>query len=76
MLHRTLRDAANMGIKLYVLVPLGDMGRYRIPDYELDASHIIAEDEDWWCELLNHLAMLLRSFVMKLKASNSQPTAA
>ena len=51
VLHRTLRDAANMGIKLYVLVPLGDMGRYRIPDYELDASHIIAEDEDWWCEL-------------------------
>ncbi len=51
VLHTTLSDAANMGIKLYVLVPLGDMGRYRIPDYELDASHIIAEDEHWWCEL-------------------------
>jgi len=50
-LHKTLCDAAKLGIKLYVLVPLGDMGRYRIPDYELDASHITAENEDWWCEL-------------------------
>jgi len=51
VLHKTLCDAAELGINLYVLVPLGDMGRYRIRDYELDGSHIIAEDEDWWCEL-------------------------
>ena len=49
LLHETLCDASKLGIKLYVLVPLGDAGRYRIPDYELDASHIIAENEDWWC---------------------------
>jgi len=34
--------------KLYVLVPLGDNGVYRIPEYELDASHVIAESEIWW----------------------------
>ncbi len=49
VLHETLCDASRLGIKLYVLVPLGDAGTYRIPDYELDASHIIAENEDWWC---------------------------
>jgi ribosomal protein L11 methylase PrmA len=37
--------------RLYVLVPLGDEGVYRISDYEEDKSHIIAENESWWANI-------------------------
>lgn len=30
------------------VVPLGDNGVYRIKEYDMDASHIIAENEEWW----------------------------
>lgn len=31
-----------------VIVPIGDNGRYRIPDYHLDKTHVTAENERWW----------------------------
>jgi hypothetical protein len=34
--------------KLFVIVPLGDNGIYRINTYHLDPTHIIAENEQWW----------------------------
>lgn len=30
------------------VIPIGDNGIYRIPEYHLDKSHIIAENEEWW----------------------------
>lgn len=30
------------------IIPLGDDGRYRIPVYEFDPSHVIKQDEEWW----------------------------
>ena len=36
---------------LYVIVPLGDQGSFRIKDYEQDPSHVIAENEIWWSSL-------------------------
>ena len=32
----------------FMIIPFGDNGKYRIPDYHKDTSHIIAENEDWW----------------------------
>lgn len=29
-------------------VPLGDNGRFRIREYELDKTHVNKEDEQWW----------------------------
>ncbi|MAH78910.1 MAG: hypothetical protein CMP41_03140 [Rickettsiales bacterium] len=49
-LIRSLRKLSN---SLYVVVPLGDDGAYRIEDYSLDQSHVIAEDENWWAELFD-----------------------
>lgn len=34
--------------KLFVVVPLAENGRYIIPDYEKDLTHIIREKEQWW----------------------------
>lgn len=34
--------------KIMCVVPIGDNGIYRIPEYHFDKSHIIAENESWW----------------------------
>lgn len=46
-----------LGILFYVCrgifvatVPLGDSGQYRIREYELDKTHRIREDEEWWTD--------------------------
>ena len=33
---------------LFTIVPLGDGKKYYINSYELDKTHIIREDKDWW----------------------------
>lgn len=37
--------------KMFCVVPLGKDGKYIIPDYELDITHIIREDMNWWNDL-------------------------
>lgn len=37
--------------KLFVVVPLAKNGKYVIPEYESDVTHVIREDEEWWIEL-------------------------
>jgi SAM-dependent methyltransferase len=34
--------------KLICVIPMGDNGIYRIPEYHMEVSHLIAEDEFWW----------------------------
>lgn len=59
VLLSSLRDVSN---KFYVLVPLGDNGVYRIPEYELDASHVIAESEIWWKSIFWEAGFEIESF--------------
>lgn len=35
---------------LFIVVPLGEAGKYRIPQYELDSTHLIRENDDWWAQ--------------------------
>lgn len=37
---------------LFAVIPLGSTGehRYVVPAYELDTTHIIREDLEWWCD--------------------------
>lgn len=42
---KNIRGVCN---KALFVIPLGDRGKYRIPAYHLDQSHVIAEDEEWW----------------------------
>jgi len=38
----------NVGNTLMAVIPIGDNGLYRIPEYHMEISHLIAEDEQWW----------------------------
>ena len=72
VLHRTLRDAANMGIKLTCLCHLAIWVGTAFLITSLMRAISLLRTKIGGVSFLNHLAMLLRSFAAKLKASNSQ----
>ena len=43
-----LKVLYNGGKKLMAMIPLGDGEKYVIDSYELDKSHFIREDIEWW----------------------------
>ena len=43
-----LDNFAKVAKKMMCVVPMGDFGRYRIPEYHVEISHLIAENEIWW----------------------------
>lgn len=47
-LQGMLNNIAKVAKKLMVIVPIGDNGVFRIPEYHLEISHLIIEDENWW----------------------------
>jgi hypothetical protein len=46
-LLETLKKVAGI---IMCIIPMGDNGKYRIPEYHNDISHLIAENEEWWIE--------------------------
>lgn len=47
-LDKLLQDLRNIAPVFMCVVPMGNDGVYRIPEYHTEISHIIAEDEIWW----------------------------
>lgn len=47
-LHVTLKNLAKLAPRLLCIVPFGHNGVYKIQEYHLDKSHIIAENRLWW----------------------------
>ena len=45
-----IRILANKCQKCFAIIPLGDGEKYHIDAYELDKSHHIREDVEWWAE--------------------------
>jgi len=46
---------------LMCIIPMGDFGKYRIPEYHIDKSHIIAENENWWRKVFADVGWKIRS---------------
>jgi len=44
----TLKLVRQVAPALMCVVPMGDHGTYRIPEYHKDMSHVTAENEEWW----------------------------
>jgi len=43
-----LKNISKVSNKIMCIIPMGDKGKYRIPEYHLEISHLICENEDWW----------------------------
>lgn len=61
-LRKILREMSKITKELFVIVPLGDKGKYRIKSYAEDKTHIIAEDEKWWKNLFIKNKFKVKSF--------------
>jgi len=51
-LEKIIKDCSNFSDNIFVAVPLGENGKYRIEAYEDDPSHVIRENEIWWTNIL------------------------
>lgn len=47
-LYKTLGKMSKIAPKIMTVIPMGDNGVYRIPEYHTEVSHLIAENESWW----------------------------
>lgn len=47
-LPKVLANIGKVTKKIMCIIPMGDNGKYRIPEYHLEISHLICENEDWW----------------------------
>jgi SAM-dependent methyltransferase len=52
-LNEMMNNISLVASKMMVVVPMGDNGIYRIPQYHFDISHIIAQNEKWWYNQFN-----------------------
>jgi len=43
-----LKKIAEITRRLFCIIPMGNLGKYIVPTYELDKTHIIKENLDWW----------------------------
>ena len=54
-LKEVMDNIALVSNKFMCVIPMGDCGKYRIPEYHLEVSHLIAENEAWWIEQFNKM---------------------
>lgn len=47
-LPKVLDNISKVSNKIMCIIPMGDDGKYRIPEYHMEISHLICENEDWW----------------------------
>lgn len=52
---------------MFVIVPLGNGEKYIIDSYELDTTHIIRENKDWWTNLFLECGFKIDMFSYKMK---------
>ena len=47
-LPKVLDNISKVSNKIMCIIPMGDNGKYRIPEYHMEISHLICENEEWW----------------------------
>lgn len=50
MIDVILQDIKKLGNNFFIVIPLGSGGKYEVPSYEFDKTHIIRETKDWWSQ--------------------------
>lgn len=59
---KILKDFYNVCKKVLIIVPLGDEDDFRIREFEIDRTHIIRRDEEWWINQIRKSGFKLKSF--------------
>jgi len=68
-----LTQLSLIGKNIFIAVPLGDGKKYVVDSYELDKTHIIREDLDWWASVLKkNFTVVSMNYKMKHIKENYQ----
>lgn len=67
LIDKTLENIKKSCKNIFVIVPLGDGKKYYIDSYELDKTHIIREDIDWWIRKIEKSGFSVFWYDKKLK---------
>jgi cyclopropane fatty-acyl-phospholipid synthase-like methyltransferase len=62
-----LSGARDNAEKMFHVIPLGDDGKYRIPMYHEDTSHVMACHEDWWKKKFEAHGWAVKNFDYKVR---------
>ncbi len=54
-LHTTFQNLALVAPIMMCVIPMGDNGVYRIPEYHTEISHLVIENESWWKKLFEEV---------------------
>lgn len=65
-LQSVLSHIKEHSFHLVVVVPFGENNVYRIREYELDKTHIIREDEEWWIKQFKEAGFGVKEFYYEL----------
>jgi len=49
-----------IGQNIFVIVPLGSDGHYFVPSYDLDKTHCVRRDLNWWHKRLEKVGWFVR----------------
>jgi SAM-dependent methyltransferase len=58
----TLQFINSISNNFLLIIPLGENGKYRIREYEMDTTHIIREPEEWWLNKLVDAGFKIKTF--------------
>jgi 2-polyprenyl-3-methyl-5-hydroxy-6-metoxy-1,4-benzoquinol methylase len=66
-LGKILNKLSYLAPKIMCVVPMGDSGKYRIPEYHIEISHLIAENEEWWMNKFEENGWIIKNYYHHIK---------
>lgn len=73
-IDRVLANLSDVCHNAFIVVPLGNSDKYYVDSYELDVTHIIREELDWWAhKFARYFNVISQEYKMKhIKENYSQ----
>lgn len=70
-LREELSWLSTVALEACFIVGLGENGKFRIPDYDKDVTHVTKQDEEWWIKQFMEAGYRVASFHHHLKGFKS-----
>lgn len=66
-IERLLKRLGRVADCMFCIIPLADNNEYRAPCYEMDTTHTIRENENWWSDLFEKCGWQVVDFRYAIK---------
>lgn len=66
-IDRVLHEASQHVRKMFHVIPLGNNGQFRVPEYHSDVTHIQIQNENWWIKKFQEHGWKIIEFSFKVR---------